>query len=259
MPLFPDRARVIFSETNVDMPAGLRQSSACDLTLYHEAGRTGRGVMVVSVICSLTFRNGTATSGGATLTWTQAEKTGFMNSLRSQVNQVWSEKHRISTRSTVPAVTDFGVMFDARVSENLSVFSHSHWNIAVVKVDSFNTSSVDVGGGGFAWNGSANLDSSDVNCVAKGGPVPQRATVHEFGHMMGLRDEYRNAAGAAEDNPNWLTDLGSVMNVGESIRDRHYAMFADWVTRQHHTIARLARSAIIFKVNGTLELPNALL
>lgn len=256
MPLLPDYGRKVFSEENVDVPAGLKTASAYDLALYSELGNANRGVLVVKLIGSFSFKDGKKADGTA-LTWTGAEKTTFMNGFRTAVPSVWAEKHRIKTASRVPLIKDIGVLFDIRAQESMSVFSHSHWNIAVTKVDRFTTSSVYGQGGGFAWNGNANLDSQDVNGVSKGGPAPQRACVHEFGHMLGYRDEYTDAAGAAEDNPNWLADLGSVMNKSETVRDRHYVFFAHWITEKYKYIAHLARQSIDWKVNGTVDLSNA--
>lgn len=252
MALTPDRTKLFYNELNVDMPAGLKTSDACDLALYADVAGDKKGVLVVTVICSMNFKNG---SGG--LVWTADDKTSFMNSMRSLVATTWGEKHRITTTSSVPAVTDIGVMLDVRLSEGMSIFSHSHWDLDVLKVDKWSSSSVHGGGGGFAWNGKGNFDSQDIVSVSKG-PANQRAAVHEFGHMLGMRDEYINTeTGKVEDNPNWTGDVQSVMNCGEQVRDRHYAMFAQWITDQYKTVARLAKETIEFKVNGSVTLANA--
>jgi hypothetical protein len=57
--------------------------------------------------------------------------------------------------------------------------------------------------------------------------VKQRGAIHEFGHMLGLRDEYATAGGS----PYWTTDKPSVMNVGETVQPRHFGPFAEWVTK----------------------------
>jgi len=254
----PDFSRVICRETNVRMPAGLRTVAACDITAYYEQGSQNKGVIYVLAICSLNFKNGTASSGGGTLTWTSAQKTDFMTEMRKLIYWTWSDKHRITTASVVPAVTDYGVIVDVRLTENMSSLSHSHWNLDVKKVDAWDQSSVYGDGGGFAWNGKGNFDSQDVVAVAKAsGHTTQRAAVHEFGHMIGLRDEYPSADGTAEDNPNWLPDIQSVMHSGETVRDRHYAMLADWMTKKHSTMQVEKNAFIDFKVNGTVSLLNA--
>lgn len=254
----PDFTRVICRETNVTMPAGLRTVAACDITAYYEKGSNARGVIYVTAICSLNFKEGTSSNGGGKLIWTKDDKKAFMSSMRSLIYWTWSDKHRITTASVVPAVTDYGVIVDVRLVEDMSVFSHSHWNLDVKKVDAFDRSGVYGEGGGFAWNGKGEFDSQDVVSVPKaGGRTTQRAVVHEFGHMIGLRDEYPDRTGAPEDNPNWLTDIQSVMNGGEMVRDRHYAMFADWITKKHAKMQIEKNAFIDFKVNGTISLLNA--
>jgi hypothetical protein len=117
------------------------------------------------------------------------------------------------------------------------------------KVDKFTTSSVDRGGGGLFTNGSATLDSDDLTPVDKGGPELQRGAVHEFGHMIGYRDEYTNK-GAVVDNPNFTTDSAAIMHSGEHVRDRHYVFFADWLTQQ-------SPPKTVWRVNGVLDMNNA--
>ncbi len=255
MSLLPDFGRKLLFEKNVDVPAGLKTSAAYDLTLYPELGNPARGVLTVTVIGNFTFKDGKK-ADGSKLTWTGAEKATFKQDFRNAVTAMWDDKHRLKTSSSAPFMKDVGVLFYIWTHESMSVFDHSHWNIDVVKADNMVVSTVGGSGGSFATNGSANLDSQDVNGVNKGGPTPQRGAVHEFGHMMGLRDEY-GAGGVAEDNPSWLGDLGSVMNRGEGVRDRHYAFFAHWLTRQFKAFANAKRTTIDWKVNGTVDLSNA--
>jgi hypothetical protein len=287
MTLVPDKGRLVFSERNVNIPAGLRVAAAYDLALYPEMGRAGRGVLVVTVIGDMTFQNGTASSGGATLNWNGAEKTSFISNSASAIAAVWDEKHRLTTTSTTPPITDIGVIFDIKLHEGRGFFDHNHWDLTVTKVDQFATSSVDPTVSSFITDGVANLDSQDTTGVNKGGSMRQRAIVHEFGHMIGYRDEYRNAAGGAEDNPNHLADRDAVMNTGEVVRARHYVFFAEWLNQQCSrpsfweqvargvlsgvnpaipTIVDAGRAigrrlglleTIAWKVNGTTDLSNA--
>jgi len=254
MALIPNRAKRIYQEFNVDVPAGLKTTAAYDAALYEEMGSAGRGVMEVTVICSFKFVDGT----DAALKWAAADKTGFMTSFRDVCAAVWAEKFRITTASSVPAVKDVGVIFDIQAAEGMSVFSHSHWNLAVTRVPTdWVVSSVGGEGGGFAWNGSVTLDSLDFRAETKGASGTQRDAPHEFGHMLGHRDEYAEATGNA--NRNWLTDLDAIMNKGETVRVRHYALFADWLTRQYKVAAQLSKQAIDWKVSGTTDVANAVL
>lgn len=232
MTLVPDTGRLIHSEINVDIPAGLKVKAAYDLALYPEMGRPGRGVLVVTVNGDMTFKDGASSTTGAALAWTGAEKTSFLSNGASQIATVWGEKHRLTTTSTTPPITDIGVIFDIKLKEGRGFFDHNHWDMTVTKVDQFTTSSVDPTASSFITDGIANLDSQDTTGVNKGAAMRQHAIVHEFGHMIGYRDEYRDASGAAEDNPNHLGDLDAVMNVGERVRARHYVFFADWLDKQ---------------------------
>jgi hypothetical protein len=258
MPLLPNRGKRLLHETNVDAPAGLKVSSAYDLDLYEELGNASRGVLVVTYIAAISFDDGKATAGGAKLTWSGQDKTDFISGFKSQVKSVWEDKHRIKTTSSVPAVQDVGVIFDLQVTEGLSRLSHSHWNISVIKVDSFRTSCVKTAFSTFISNGDADLDSLDTSATPKGASVPQHGVVHEFGHMLGYRDEYVGSDGKPQDNGNWTGDLESVMNVGETARPRHYTFLADWLTSQYKVAASLAKEPIDWKVNGSVDLVHAL-
>jgi len=49
----------------------------------------------------------------------------------------------------------------------------------------------------------------------------------------------------------------SVMNCGEQVRDRHYALYAKWITDQFKTVADLSRETIEYKVNGSVTVATA--
>lgn len=73
--------------------------------------------------------------------------------------------------------------------------------------------------------GNVTLDSEDLNPVNKGGPQSQRGAVHEFGHMLGLDDEYPAASPHTGDK-------ASVMNSSEAVRPRHNDTMRSWVIRK---------------------------
>ena len=52
----------------------------------------------------------------------------------------------------------------------------------------------------------------------------QRAAAHEFGHMLGIKDEYNGVAGEQYKN-----DYNSIMNSGESLRNRHFSNIQSWI------------------------------
>jgi hypothetical protein len=254
MPLLPNKGRLIYSERNVDAPAGLKCSSCYDLALYPEMGSSSRGVLVVTVIGAIKFVEGKSWSDGSKLSCTAQERADFITGVQAAVDDAWGEKHRIKTMSTVPVFTDVGVLFDLQLSESLGVLDHTHWNVTVTKVDKWTSSCVSPFFSTWMSNGEAQLDSLDLRPEPKGGPGTQRGAVHEFGHMLGYRDEYQ----AARDNTNWLSDGASIMHSSEQVQARHYAFFADWLTTQYKVVASLTKSPIDWTVDGTTNLVNAL-
>jgi hypothetical protein len=217
------------------------------IKVHPELGRTDRSVMVVSMILQFQFSDG---PGGA---WSAAEKTDFAHKFIWAVQDIWNEKHRLTTTSTVPlsALRDVGVVFDLRYYID-GWHANDDFEIGVTKHPSDAAWIVSTCGYG---SGETTLDSNDLRGETKGATMKQRDAVHEFGHMLGLRDEYA----AAKSNMNHTGDLDSIMNVGEVVRDRHYAPFAGWLTEKTLTIARLSKSTIEYKVNGVKDMSNAAL
>lgn len=93
-----------------------------------------------------------------------------------------------------------------------------HWEITVTKIKSgsFRTSYVAI------KSGQVILDSEDLTPVSKGAKTPQRGAVHEFGHMLGLDDEYLKGSKHVHDKP-------SIMHSSEVIRPRHNSTIIKWL------------------------------
>lgn len=246
MALLYSTARPIAHGQNIRPPLGsFFNGQSYQLWLYPELGRSDRSVLVVKMTLQFQFDDG----GGA---WTQAEKNNFAHGFVDAVVSVWSEKFRITTTSTVPVTEarDVGVVFEfPYYIDGTHLDDDFELSVRKIPPGQFQTSSC-----GYSI-GNTYLDSEDLNAVSKGASMNQRAAVHEFGHMLGLRDEYS----AAHDNPHHTGDLDSIMNVGEVVRRRHYAPFAGWLTAQFATAARLTRSQIDYKVEGQTDMLNALL
>ena len=209
--------------------------------------RNDRSVMVVSMILQFQYSDG---PGGK---WSDAEKKDFAHQFIWAVQGVWDEKHRITTdsKTVVSALRDVGVVFDLRyyldgwhTNDDFEIGVTKHpsdkdWIVSTCSYSSGNTT----------------LDSNDLRPETKGASMKQRDAGHEFVHMLGLRDEYA----AAKSNTNHLGDKDSIMNVGESVRARHYAPFAAWLTEKAATLSRLSGAKIDYKVNGTTDMSNAAL
>jgi hypothetical protein len=178
----------------------------------------------------------------------------FMSDTVKAIKGKWSDKHRITTTGSA-TIKDIGVVFDLDARMDIAIFDHSHWNLTVVKADDMPVSSVCNGGGSFISNGEVNLDSQDLTW--KWGTGTQRGIVHEFGHMLGYRDEYVDSSGNVEDNPHWTADTHSVMNWGEVVCPRHYVLFTPWLNEQFRPAARLLGKDVAWLVNGQHDTLNA--
>lgn len=251
MALLPDRGRMMFTEENVDVEAALEPDAAYDLTLFRELGNPSRGVLVVTIIMNYIFKDGVSKTGGE-LTWTETEMANFMSDTVKAIKDKWSDKHRITTTGSA-TIKDIGVVFDLDARMDIAIFDHSHWNLTVVKADDMPVSSVCNGGGSFISNGEVNLDSQDLKWKWN----TQRGIVHEFGHMLGYRDEYVNSSGNPEDNPHWTADSLSVMNSGEVVCPRHYVLFTPWLNEQFRPGARLLGKDTKWLVSGQYDILNA--
>jgi hypothetical protein len=191
-----------------DVKAGaLSVNDAYDLTLYELP--TGHYELVLFMKVQFFFESG---SGGD---WTDAEKTKYMKDWEIAVKNAWSGRriHRTKGGKEVSLRTDFVVQQGGWMLD--------HWEISVTRIKSgdFRTSYVNP-----SW-GNVVLDSEDLRLTPKGHGSMQRGVVHEFGHMIGLVDEYPKGHAHA-------ADYSSVMNRGESIRARHGDSMLDWVKRK---------------------------
>ena len=188
---------------------------AYDLRLYREPD--GSYTLELNMKIEFDFQDGT--DG---LTWTAEEKQQFIDDYIRSVEDAWSG--RSFTTDDGQEVT-LDVNLD--VSEEAGGFWGSvrdildpseNYNIEVTKVDEFTVSSVT------RYVNTGSFDSLDVNPVDKGASDPQVAAAHEFGHMIGLPDEYNGNAGPVAE-----ADDDSIMNSGMDVRDRHFDPVETWV------------------------------
>jgi hypothetical protein len=155
-------------------------------------------------------------SSGAS--WTAAERTKFMNDWAVAVKTSWGG--RILKTLPVSKKNVF-LRFDFSMQEGGWMFDH--WEITVTKITpgSFRTSYVQ------PFTGNVVLDSEDLTAVTKApsSGCTQRGAVHEFGHMLGIDDEYLKTSAHAGDTR-------SIMHSCETISMRHNAGFVKWLDEQ---------------------------
>jgi hypothetical protein len=226
-------AKKIAYEGNVSIPGGEGWSRAYDLAVFEEFGDDQALVLLVTVIMDFTFKDG---DGG---TWATTDKTAFMNSVKTECEKAWSDQFRITKGAPVPGLargfsatvpvrdlagsaSKASVVILIKTAEGMWSWQ-SHWTIAAHKLKSpiqnFVRNKSDVR---FESTG---LDPG----VPYGGSKPRRSIVHEFGHMLGYRDEYPNSD---RGTTAYLGDSESLMHFGEKVRARHYVFFADWMTNK---------------------------
>ena len=140
--------------------------------------------------------------------WEGNEQDCFILEWQDAIQEFWGNK----IIHILPAGNSIKLTFDFLIQKGGWMFDH--WEITVTKIASqeFKVSFTDPD------RNNVHLDSEDLVYVGR-----QRGAIHEFGHMIGLPDEYKNSR--------HIVDLKSIMHSGEEIRDRHYSLFVDWVER----------------------------
>ena len=228
------------------LPSPLNNS--CDLALYGELGNKDRSVLVVSMRLQFKFRR-TKPEVGLPYTWTSGEKETFVRDSTLAIKAVWDDKFRITTTSTVPdkAFRDIGVIFSLTIQ--IGGFSvDEDFEIKVKKVGPFEPDDSHVN----HKKRTGQLDSRGTTPrLQKTSPTGvkayQKPVTHEFGHMLGLRDEYPDANAP---NPNWRWDMNSILHSGDAVRPRHYVPFAMWLNQMFTARSQRAGVTTAFKVDG---------
>ena len=147
--------------------------------------------------------------------WLSGEKSMFIQDFKTKIDQVWGGNKLLKMLSKGKKVT-LEMRFDTKID---GWSTSEHWEITVTKIrrGSFSTSSVN------PFLGTVKMDSEDVNFVNKGFGQSQRGVVHEFGHMLGLPDEYK--VGTL-----YAGVYNSIMNRGETVFVRHNTMYKKWLS-----------------------------
>lgn len=172
--------------------------------LYLAKLKNGNYNLIVFMKVQFYFTNG---DGG---NWMRAEMVQFVNDWKFAIKNKWGNKIIKALISTKKVFLDF------RFKTQIDGWMLDHWEITVTKVSKFATSSVN------PITGNVKLDSLDLTLTKKGHNQSQRGAIHEFGHMLGLPDEY------LKSSPH-KNDYASVMNSGERVYNRHDMPYMKWL------------------------------
>jgi len=190
-----------------DVTSGsLKANDAYDIYLAKET--SGDYILIIFMKLQFIFKD------DGPNTWTTIEKTNFVKQFEQSVSRKWGNRRVVKNLSGGKKIyIDF--RFEM-ITKGWSVTEHWEIKVKKIKAGGFSRSSVNI-----LW-GTVNLDSEDINFVNKGYKNPQRGVVHEFGHMLGLKDEYITTS-------KHTADLHSIMHSGEDILNRHDTPYIKWL------------------------------
>ena len=144
--------------------------------------------------------------------WTNAQRSAFMRDWETEIKKAWGNK----TIKVLPSGAKFKLNFEFQSQEGGWMFDHWEITIKKIKPGDFSVSYVE------PFMGNVTLDSEDLTAVTKKLGYKQRGAIHEFGHMLGLVDEYKSTSPHS-------ADYDSVMNTAELIRPRHHLTYMKWL------------------------------
>ena len=184
-----------------------------------------------------------------------AARTAYMASAANQVNTVWSNQHQLVAESG-----GCGCGAGVDVTANLNTFHAPRKGKHGYDVEVTTAATT-----GLTTQPARNVKLSDTHDVAVNTPggLTQQRIAHEFGHTLGITDEYHwwtrlwNAMGH--------NDPDSIMFHGDVVRPRHYQHFADLlntVAGCTYKPAGLSSRSLVnaqtrFGITGAFNLDNA--
>ena len=200
----PTERTLVASEDSVQA-GGVRD--AYDLRMYQETD--GSYTLELNMKVGMSF-----VEGPQGQQWTAADQEQFKRDFADVVEGSWSG-HQFTSDTGQQVTLDVNLdIVDSADADG------ANWNVEIVKINDgeFNQSYV------IPSQNTGVFDSGDVQPVEKGATDPQYAAAHEFGHMIGLPDEYNGRGG-----PEAQKDIDSIMHTGMDVRDRHMDLVESWV------------------------------
>lgn len=150
------------------------------------------------------------------LIWSLLDKRKFINEFENSISSKWGGERVLKNLSKGKKVSlDFRFL---SFFEEWSIGEHWEVYVRKIKVGGFDQSYVN------PFMGVVQFDSEDLRFTEKRRGIYQRGALHEFGHMLGLDDEY-----IAESKH--IDDFNSIMNTGEITRIRHDSSYLGWLNQ----------------------------
>ena len=173
-------------------------------------------------------------------TWSDESKLEWKTDFVSSVEETWSDQHTLQCDYSDPNHKSKPTWSDLTPSVTIDIVEDSgdpHFDVNVKKIPEgeFERSSISRpprdASGEPTSAGLATLDSEDMQAVTKRtspSGTTQRGAVHEFGHMIGLQDEYTGSASnvgkpTRQGTTKGMADNASIMSGGEVVEEAHYA------------------------------------
>lgn len=179
-----------------------------DLTLT----QTGQAAFRVDVGHSIFFEFA-PNEADRDIDWSEDEREFFRGEWLRQIAETWNAGPRFTH-----AQQDISIQFLSDVRDQPD---DTQWQIRVFKLRSSSSSrQSSVYRNRFPGSFDAALDSNDWRFKRIGNGT-QTGLIHEFGHMIGLADEYQRSS-------RHRSDRASVMNQGSTVRERHLAQIVSW-------------------------------
>lgn len=148
-----------------------------------------------------------------------ADQRKFMDAAKQQINNDWSGKYKLITGNKTCTCGNSGFTVDVWLNAyNQRRFGRHGYSVNVGEIKHASTNQP---------LGVIDMEhDADTPKSVKGGTYPQSANTHEFGHTIGVPDEY---LGWSSLFGNLGTGAGgrSVMNKGDTVQPWHYQPFAD--------------------------------
>ncbi|ASU33913.1 eCIS core domain-containing protein [Mucilaginibacter xinganensis] len=184
--------------------------------------------------------------------WNDSKRDGYVSDFETAVRDIWEDRFLLKEQGGKKRTTHVKIDFDKTVVHqmkdaneeaaalNNSLISKPAWTMDARIVNirdnvSFRTVQLDENANkNHSAKGSAIRAGTgfSVNDGNDNQTFTQNTSAHEFGHMIGLGDEYLNDSGtsASQIDPARAHINNRIMNVGNTVTADVYAPFADWLS-----------------------------